>query len=101
VKSHEAAYIIGVDTDWAVAEPTYADIILTSVTKNLDASVVLTVKAIEEGTFTGGVHIGSLETGEVGLAPFHELDSLVSAKVKAELEQIRKDIIAGKIRTRP
>jgi basic membrane protein A and related proteins len=101
VKSHGNAYIIGVDNDWAVSEPTYADILLTSVMKNLDASVVQTVKAIEEGTFTGAIHLGTLETGEVGLAPFYQFDSLISAHVKADLEQIRKDIIAGKIETKP
>ena len=69
--------------------------------KNLDVSVVQTVKAIEEGKFTGGVHVGTLESGDVGLAPFHELDSLVSDEVKADLEQLKKDIIAGKIKTKP
>ena len=95
------SYIIGVDTDWAASEPTYADIILTSVMKNLDMTVVRAVKAIEEGTFTGGIHIGTLETNEVGLAPFHELESLISDEVKAELEQIKADIIVGKITTKP
>ena len=101
VKSNGNAYIIGVDTDWAVSEPTYTDIILTSVMKNLDVSVVQAVRSIENNTFTGGVHIGTLETGEVGLAPFHELDPLISAQVKADLEQIMNDIIAGKIKTKP
>jgi basic membrane protein A len=53
------------------------------------------------GTFTGGTHIGTLETGEVAIAPFYNLDSLISAKVKADLEQIKADIIAGKIKTKP
>ena len=101
MKSHGDAYIIGVDNDWAISDPTYADIILTSIMKNLDVSVVRAVKAIEDGTFTGGIHVGALETGEVGLAPFYKCDSLISAKVKAELEQIKADIIAGKIRTKP
>jgi basic membrane protein A len=100
-QSHDNAYIIGVDIDWAVSEPMYADLILTSILKNLNVTVVRAVKTIEEGTFTGGIHIGTLETGEVGLASFHELDSLVSDQVKADLEQIKKDIIAGRIKTKP
>lgn len=60
-----------------------------------------TVQSIVDGTFTGGTHIGTLETGEVGLAPFHKFDSLISNKVKADLEQIKQDIIAGKIKTKP
>jgi WD40 repeat protein len=100
VKTHRDAYLIGVDTDWALSEPEYADIILTSVLKNLDVSEVQTVKAIVDGTFRGGNHFGTLKTGEVGLAPFHELDSLISPEVKVDLEQIKQDIIAGKIETK-
>jgi len=101
VKSHGNAYIIGVDTDWYVTNAEFADIVLTSIIKNYDVSVVQAVKTIVDGTFTGGIQFGTLETGEVGLASFHELDGLVSSKVKAELEQIKADIIAGKIQTKP
>jgi basic membrane protein A len=101
VKTHGNALIIGVDTDWTVTDPEYADIILTSVMKNYDVSVVQVVRAIVEGTFAGGEHVGTLGTGEVGLAPFYKFDSLVSDKVKADLEQIKSDIIARKINTRP
>ncbi len=101
VKTNGNAYIIGVDTDWAVTFPEHTDIVLTSIMKNLDVSVLQAVKAIENGTFTGGIHVGTLETGEIGIAPFHELASLISAKVKGELEQIKADIIAGKIKTNP
>jgi len=101
VKTHKNAYIIGVDTDWAVAYPEYANVILTSVMKHYDVSVVEAVNAMEEARFSGGVHVGTLETSEVGLAPFYELESLISADVKADLEQIRKDIIAGVIKTKP
>lgn len=54
-----------------------------------------------EHTFTSGLHIGTLENGGVGLAPFYNLDGLASAQVKADLEQITQDIIAGKINTSP
>jgi basic membrane protein A and related proteins len=101
IKTHRDAYIVGVDTNWAVTDPEYADFILTSIMKNYDVSVVQVVRAIVEDTFIGGEHIGTLETGEVSLAPFYQFDSLVSDKVKADLEQIKKDIIAGKIKTKP
>jgi basic membrane protein A and related proteins len=101
VQTHGSAFLIGVDTDWTVTFPEYKDIMLTSIMKNFDVSVVQTVKAIEEATFTGGIHAGTLETGEVGLAPFSEFDSLITDKVKADLEQIKADIIVGKIQTKP
>lgn len=96
-----SVYIIGVDTDWALTYPEYADLILTSIQKRLDRSVLMAVVAIQEGTFTGGPHLGSLENEGVGLSPFHDLDQLVSPQVRADLEQIRAGIIAGKIKSQP
>lgn len=101
VQEHEKAWIIGIDTDWTLTNPEFANIILTSIEKRFDISVVQVAKAIVDGRFTGGNHVSTLETGEVGISPFHNLDSLISAKVKAGLEQIKADIIAGKIKTKP
>ncbi len=95
------AYLIGVDTDWTITAPEFAGIVLTSIEKRLDLSVVEAVRTIEDGAFAGGTRIGTLASGEVGLAPFHDLDRLVSAKIKSDLQQIRADIIAGKINTKP
>jgi basic membrane protein A len=100
-KAYGKTYIIGVDTDWFVTEPEYSDIMLTSVLKNYDVSVVQAAKLLAEDKFTGGIQAGTLKTGEVSLAPFHESETLVSAKVKTDLEQITEDIIAGRIKTKP
>jgi basic membrane protein A len=101
IKEVGNAYIIGVDNDWALIFPEFADIILTSVEKRVDASVLSVVESMVADSFEGGTHVGTLANGGVGLAPFHGLDSLVSPQVKAELEQIEADIIAGKIQTKP
>jgi len=93
--------MIGVDTDWAVTYPEHAGVILTSIEKRMDNSVINAVRAIVEGNFTGGTHIGTLANGGVGLAPFHQLDSLVSAQVKADLEEIKAGIISSEIKTLP
>ena len=101
VHEHGNAFLIGVDTDWTTTFPEFADIILTSIEKRFDVSVRVAADAIANGSFRGGLHMGTLETGEVGLSPFYGLDTLVSDKVKADLERILADIIAGKIQTRP
>jgi basic membrane protein A len=101
LKERGNAYVIGVDSDWFLTSPDYADIVLTSVMKNMDVTVLDAVKQVKEGTFKGGVTVGTLSNGGVGLAPFHNLESMVSADLKAELEQVKADIIAGKIKTRP
>jgi basic membrane protein A len=101
VQEHGNAYVVGVDQDWATVYPQYSDIVLTSIEKRWGVSEGLAVVAIENGTFKGGTHLGTLATGEVSLSPFYQFDALISPEVKAELEQIRADIIAGRIKTRP
>lgn len=59
------------------------------------------VQAVVDGSFTGGIHVGTLANGVFILAPFHQSDSLVSAQVKADLEEIKASIISGDIRILP
>ncbi len=94
-------YIVGVDTDWTVSSSEYEDIVLTSVLKNMDVAVYNATQQVLEGTFSGGLFVSTLENGGVGLAPFHNLDSMVSAELKAELETVEAGIIAGDIATTP
>ncbi len=91
------AYFIGVDSDWYETAPDYAEFILTSVMKEISASVQDTVKAGVEGTFSSDSYIGTLENGGVGIAPYHDLDSLVSDELKAEVEDITEQIKSGEI----
>ncbi len=94
-------YIIGVDADWFVINSQYADVTLTSVLKNMDVTTFAAIEAALNDTFEGGVTVGTLENGGVGLAPFHDLDSMVSSELKAELETVRAGIIDGSIQSSP
>ena len=94
-------YIVGVDNDWYLRSPEYADIILTSVLKNMDITTFDAIQSAMEGTFEGGVTVGTLENGGVGLAPFHDLDSVVPQEVKDALEEVKAGIIAGDIKASP
>jgi len=89
--------LIGVDTDWYISAPEFKEVYLTSILKNMDVAVFEAVKAVKEGTFKGGVYVGTLKNNGVGIAPFHEFEDKVPADLKAEIEQARKDIIAGTI----
>jgi len=93
--------IIGVDSDWTQTSPEYTDIVLTSVLKKMDVTTLQTVQAVLDDTFEGGVVVGTLENTGVDLAPFHELDSMVSDELKAELDDLRAGIIDGSIQTSP
>ena len=100
LKERGSGYIVGVDSDWYLTSPDYAAITLTSVMKNMDATTLAAIKMVKDGTIKGGSTIGNLANNGVGLAPFHVLDSVVSADLKAELDALKADILAGKVKTR-
>jgi basic membrane protein A len=89
--------IIGVDVDQYLTDPEHQGVYLTSVEKKMDATVMQAIKMAQDGSFEGGVVVGTLDNGGVGLAPFHDLDSAVPAELKSELDTIRQGIIDGSI----
>jgi len=95
IKERGNAYLIGVDSDWFLTSPEFADITLTSVMKLMDATTLQVIKSVLDGTFTGGLAVGTLANNGVALAPLHNLESLASAELLAEVEQLKADIIAG------
>ena len=101
VQERDGVYIIGVDNDWAIVNEAYADVTLTSILKNMDKVTFAVIESVIDGTFEGGLAVGTLENGGVGLAPFHNLESLVSAELQAELADVAAKIIAGEIATKP
>ena len=101
VQERGGVYIIGVDSDWTQTSPEFTDVVLTSVLKKMDVTTKDTIKMVMDDTFEGGVVVGSLENAGVDLAPFHELDSMVSSDLKAELDTIKQGIIDGSIKTTP
>lgn len=90
--------IIGVDADLYLTDPEKKQVYLTSITKRMDATVFNVIKNVMDGTFEGGVLLGSLSNGGVDLAPFYDMESLVPAELKQELAEIREGIISGSIK---
>ena len=99
IKAMAAAdkWAIGVDSDQYLTLPEYGKAILTSAEKVIDVAVLETIKKNAGGDLGGENFIGTLANGGVRLAPFHDLDSQVSAELKAEVEQLSADIASGKI----
>ena len=63
-----------------------------------DVGKQLTQNFLDQGgNFDNTPYVGTLENDGVQLAPFHDLDSQVPAELKTELEQIKKDIVDGKL----
>jgi basic membrane protein A len=102
VQERGNAYIIGVDTDMTVSAPEFADVILTSILKNMDVAVFLTTESVLDGSYEGGISVGTLENDGVGLAPFTEnLADMVPDQVKTDLETITASIISGDLASMP
>jgi basic membrane protein A len=100
VQERGNAWIVGVDNDWAVVNADYADIVLTSVLKNMDVTTFEAIKSVLDGTFAGGVTVGTLENDGVGLAAINEAAG-VPAEVVTELDQVKADLIAGTLSAIP
>jgi len=90
--------LIWVDSDGYLTAPDYKDIMLSSVMKQMGDAVETVVKEDKEGKFNNTPYVGTLANDGVRLAPFHDLDSQVPAELKSELDQIKKDIIDGKLK---
>jgi len=88
---------IWVDTDGCESAAEYCDVLVSSVKKGMDVAVKDAIKSAVEDKFSNAPFTGTLENNGVGLAEFHNFDSKVPAELKTELEQIKADIIAGKI----
>jgi len=98
VQENPGTMLIGVDTDWYVSAPEFKAVVLTSVLKHLELSVQSATKAAADGSFKGGVHVATLANGEIGIAPFHDFDTVVTQALKDEVKQVTADIISGKIK---
>jgi basic membrane protein A len=88
------AYAIGVDTDQYLTLPEAAPRMLSSAVKLITPGVFDLIKFANQGKFPGGNYVG-----EVGYAPYHDVDSEVPADVKAEMDKIYAGLLDGSIVT--
>ncbi len=100
--TQSGVWAIGVDTDqyitlFMTGTVEGADYLLSSAMKRVDNAVFATISDLVDGNFTSGPIIYDLETGGVGLAPFHDTDPLVPLETKAWLDWISRAIIADRI----
>ena len=86
---------IGVDADQYAEAPGY---VLTSMVKGVDAAVYDAIARVKNGTFKGGVYQFGLAEQGVGYVYDRNNQKLIPPDVRARLEELREQIIAGKIR---
>ena len=88
---------IGVDVDWTESAPQYTDVLLTSILKRIDNSVAAAIERAAAGEAAQPVFVSTLANEGVGIAPFHDFESLVSAETRTELDDLAKKIISGEV----
>ena len=85
---------IGVDADQYGEAPGY---VLTSMVKGVDNAVFDAIRKTKDGTFKGGIDQYGLAEGGVGYIYDKNNQKLIPPDVHARLEQLRQDIIAGRL----
>jgi len=94
VASHDGLLCIGVDSDQWLTVPEAHPCLVSSAMKLITPGVFDLIKLATEDNFPGGVYYG-----EVGLAPFHDFDSVVPQDVKDTLDEIDAGLKDGSIST--
>ncbi len=85
---------IGVDADQYGEAPGF---ILTSMVKGVDNAVFDVIRRVKEGRFKGGVYEYGLAENGVGYVYDAHNASLIPAEVRARVEALKQEIIAGRI----
>ena len=86
---------IGVDADQYAEAPGR---VLTSMVKRVDNAVFDAIRRVREHTFKGGIYQFGLAEDGVGYVYDEHNRALIPDSVRARLEDLRKEIIAGRIR---
>lgn len=86
---------IGVDSDQDDEAPGF---VLTSMVKKVDEAVFETIKDVQAGNFTAGEKVYDLKSNGVGLTEMKHTKDKLPSDAMAKIEQVRKDIIDGKIK---
>lgn len=103
--AERGVYVIGVDQDEYVTtfgsgSAPGADRILSSAIKRVDNAVYNEIAAVVNGTFKGnGISLFDASGDGVGLAPFHEAESVVTPAMQAKLDEIFAGLADGSLST--
>ncbi|HEY2164240.1 MAG TPA: BMP family ABC transporter substrate-binding protein [Gemmatimonadaceae bacterium] len=87
-------YAIGVDADQYSEAPGR---IVTSMVKGIDVAVYDMINRVKQGTFKGGVYTYGLAENGVGFVYDDHNRALIPDSVRAKVERLKGDIIAGRI----
>lgn len=88
---------IGADVDQFHTVPAAQNALLSSARKRVDIVVYNYLMMVAAGSDTAGISTGTLQNGGIGLAPFHNWDSQITADLRAQIQQASDGIMNGSI----
>ena len=86
---------IGVDSDQNDEAPGH---VLTSMVKGVNAVTFDAIQRVQSNTFKGGIYSFGLKEGGIGYIYDDRNRSLIPDSVRARVEQLKEEIIAGRIK---
>ena len=96
VAEEAGALCVGVDSDQWFTVPEAHPCLVTSAMKLIDVGVAELIGQAYAGTMQGGNFFG-----EVGLAPFHDFDGIVTDEMRATLDDVMAGLADGSINPMP
>ena len=96
VAGEAGALCVGVDQDQWFTVPEAHPCLVTSAMKLIDVGVAELIAQAYDGTMEGGNYFG-----EVGLAPFHDFDGVVTGEMKDTLAEVMAGLADGSINPMP
>jgi basic membrane protein A and related proteins len=93
------AYAIGADTDQYYALPVAAPHLYLSVLKMISPGIMELIKTAKDAQAGNSVFQNGNYEGQVGLSPYHDLDSSVPDEVKLRMTELNKALLSGEIQT--
>lgn len=92
-------YGIGADNDQYVNLPVAGPRILSSVLKDIPGAVETLLQLARAAQRGEAIFPAGSSTGQVSLAPYHDLDLLVPDEVKSRMNELLQDLITGEVQT--
>jgi basic membrane protein A and related proteins len=92
-------YGIGVDVDQVETLPNLSGCIVTSAEKKLTATVQAVTESVAAGTFQAGTvsYNAASNPPAIGLAPYHEFESLITPEIQAKLDAAMAAMASGEL----
>jgi len=90
---------IGVDVDQYVSYPDVDSCLITSAQKHLRQAVKTAIQNMVHSSWQSGLLTFDITNDGIGLAPYHEWDSKISADIKAKITDIEAKLKDGSLKT--